>query len=94
MGALALLVGDPIPVSQSVDGLYQLAVPENNSTMSKLALEEKVPFLNLGIELPLSQDIRVSDKYLNAAGQNKEADLLFVALEKQGLIKALLAKYR
>lgn len=92
MGAKALLVGDPIPVGPRADGLYQRAVPEHNAVMSKLGLEEKVPFLNLGTELPLTDDIRIGEKYLNTVGQDRKATLLFVALRDHGIIKELMAK--
>ena len=37
MGALPLLIGDPIPVGHSPEGLYQRVVPGHNAVMARLA---------------------------------------------------------
>jgi hypothetical protein len=92
MGALPLLIGDPIPVGRSPDGLYQRAVPEHNAVMARLASERQVAFLDLGAALPLTDDIRDQDKYLNQAGQQRLAGLLFDVLEQSGLTERLLAE--
>lgn len=90
MRALPLLIGDPIPVGPSPEGLYQRAVPEHNAVMARLASERQVPFLDLGAALPLTDDIRDRDKYLNQAGQQRLAGLLADILEQSGLIDRLL----
>ena len=92
MGALPLLIGDPIPVGRSPDGLYQRAVPEHNAVMARLASERQVAFVDLGAALPLTDDIRVQDKYLNQSGQQRLAGLLFDVLEQSGLTERLLAE--
>jgi hypothetical protein len=94
MGAEPLLVGDPIPVGKRLDGLYQRAVPEHNAVMARLSQSAGVPFLDLGMALPLTDDIRVQDKYLNAEGQRRQAALLFGFLRASGLIDRLLARPR
>ena len=90
MGALSLLIGDPIPVGHSPEGLYQRVVPGHNAVMARLAAERRIPFLELGVALPLTDDIRDNDKYLNQAGQQRLAALLFDELEQSGLVERLL----
>jgi lysophospholipase L1-like esterase len=76
MGAEAWLIGDVLPVGKKPDGLYQRAVPEHNAVMARLAAETGTPFLDLATALPLTDDIRQMDKYLNAEGHRRQAELM------------------
>jgi lysophospholipase L1-like esterase len=89
MGAFSLLIGDPVPVSQRHCS-YQIAVPEHSAVMERLSGERGVPFLDLGRVLPLTDDIRTGDKYLNAEGQRRLAAAIFDHLQQSGQINALL----
>lgn len=96
MGARSILIGDPIPVPTQgrSETSYSLAVPEHNKVMENIAGEMGVPFLNLGTTLPLTDDIRDGDKYLNEKGQVCLAEILFHELVGCGLLDALLSENR
>lgn len=91
MGAQPLLIGDPVPAGLP-DGIYRRAVPEHNAVMARLARAEGVPYLDLEEALPLTDDIRLMDKYLNADGERRKAGVLYRFLRDQGVIDGLLAR--
>jgi len=92
MGAQSLLIGDHIPVDPNPDGSYQRAVPEHHAVMADLAERRGIPYLDLASALPLSDDIRERDKYLNAEGQRRLAEQIFKFLRHEELIESLLLK--
>ncbi len=91
MGAQSLLIGDPIPIGPTSDGLYQRAVPEHHAIMADLAERRRVPYFDLASALSLSDEIRELDKYLNAEGQRQLAQQLFDFLRREELVEALLS---
>lgn len=92
MGAEPLLVGDPLPVDPKWVSPYQGIVREHNAVMARIGLDEKTPFLDLATALPLTDDIRLRDKYLNAEGQRRQAELLLGFLRQEHVIERLLKR--
>ncbi|MGZ5000896.1 MAG: SGNH/GDSL hydrolase family protein [Methylomonas sp.] len=90
MGARSLLIGDQIPVDATPDNLYGRAVPEHHAVMAGLAERRRVPYFDLASALPLSDDIRERDKYLNAEGQRRLAEQFFNFLLHEELVETLL----
>jgi hypothetical protein len=94
MGAESLLIGDVLPIGKKPNGLYQRAVPEHNAVMAKLAAEIGIPFIDLAEALPLTDDIRQMDKYLNQEGQRRQAEVLFNDLQEKGIPQKLLQSHK
>lgn len=92
MGALSLLLGNWLPKDGRPGSSYHLAIPEHNALMERIAKTRRVPFLDVETGLPLTEDICEQRKFLNLAGQQRLADLLFHFLVQSGLIEALLAR--
>lgn len=96
MGAMSMLVGDPVPVTDPLrqSSSYSLAVSEHSAVMARIAADLGLPFVDLSIRMPLRDEIRERDKYLNAAGQRELAGLMFDELLASGYIDLLLSPER
>lgn len=90
MGARSLLIGNQLPKNVCSGSSYHLAIPEHNALMARIAQERQVPFFDLEAALPLTDEVSELSKYLNFAGQQRLAELLFEFLSQAGLIDALL----